>query len=83
LYLAAKGYGAQQTDGARDPDAPDDLWRPVDGDQGEHRARGAFDRSAIGWSPLLWTATNRAWIALGVAGAAALGALVIRSLRRT
>jgi short-subunit dehydrogenase len=42
-YLAKTGFDSQQYDGASDPDRPDNLWKPVEGD---FAARGPFsDRS--------------------------------------
>jgi short-subunit dehydrogenase len=73
-YLAATGYAAQQTDEPRDPSAPHNLWQPVPGDHGAH---GAFDESARSFSPQLWAATHRAWLA-AVAGVATLTGLAVR-----
>jgi NAD(P)-dependent dehydrogenase (short-subunit alcohol dehydrogenase family) len=47
-YLARTGFKAQQTDQpAKDPEAPANLWAPVDGDGGrDHGAHGSFDDQA-------------------------------------
>jgi NADP-dependent 3-hydroxy acid dehydrogenase YdfG len=42
-YLARNGYDSQQTGEPEDPDRPDNLWKPVPGNQGAH---GAFDDRA-------------------------------------
>lgn len=66
-YLAAQGYGSQQRDEPRDPEAPDNLWRPV---PGNYAAHGAFDDIAIKRSPQVWMNTHRPLVAGIVAGAA-------------
>ncbi len=43
LYLSRTGYQSQQTDEARDPNSPSNLWEPVPGDPG---AYGRFDDRA-------------------------------------
>src|SRR4051794_11146327 len=35
-YLGRTGFAAQQTDEPRDPEAPNNLWKPVAGDWGAH-----------------------------------------------
>ncbi len=72
-YLAETGYNAQQYDGAPDPGRRDNLWTPVPGDHGAH---GDFDDRATPVSYQLWADTHRKWIALGVAGAAAIAGVV-------
>ncbi len=72
-YLAKTGYDAQQYDGADDHNRPNNLWEPVAGDHGAH---GEFDRRATDVSYQLWADTHRKWIALGVAGAAAIAGWV-------
>ena len=46
-YLAKQGYEAQQYDGAKDPNRPDNLYEPVPGDHGAH---GDFDARSTSWS---------------------------------
>ena len=54
-YLARTGYKSQQTGQPNDPNAPANLWEPVDGADGrDHGAHGRFDRTAKDRSPLLW-----------------------------
>jgi NAD(P)-dependent dehydrogenase (short-subunit alcohol dehydrogenase family) len=72
-YLARTGYDSQQYDGADDPNRPNNLWEPVAGDHGAH---GDFDSRATERSYELWGDTHRKWIALGLAGAAAIAGAV-------
>lgn len=71
-YLARHGYEAQQTEERADPERPDNLWEPVEGDRGAH---GRFDAVAYRRSPQLWMTTHRGWllagalVALGVSAA--------------
>jgi hypothetical protein len=67
-YLARNGYEAQQTNGLRPPDRPDNLWEPPPGDPGAH---GDFDDRARDRSWQLWATKNRRWIALGALAALA------------
>jgi hypothetical protein len=55
-YLAATGYEGQQTDEPEDPNRPDNLWEPVEGNFGAH---GVFDDRATDTSVQLWAATHR------------------------
>ena len=55
-YLGRNGYSGQQTDEPEDPDRPDNLFEPVEGDRGAH---GDFDEQAHSWSPQLWMAKNK------------------------
>ena len=50
-YLARNGYDAQQYDGAKDPNRPDNLYEPVPGDHGAH---GVFDDRASDHSWEFW-----------------------------
>ena len=63
-YLAQQGYGAQQYDGAKDPNRKDNLYAPVD-EESDHGAHGDFDSRAKGYSLQLLADQQRAWIALG------------------
>ncbi|MDP8959544.1 MAG: SDR family oxidoreductase [Actinomycetota bacterium] len=69
LYLAQKGYQAQQADELVPRERPDNLFEPVAGDHGAH---GRFDDRARGRSLQLWLTKRRGWLALGSAGAAGL-----------
>ncbi|MDC0683639.1 hypothetical protein POL72_38280 [Sorangium sp. wiwo2] len=55
-WLARVGYTRQLTDEPADPDRPDDLWAPVQGDFGAH---GPFDRRSKPSSPELWLDLHR------------------------
>lgn len=68
-YLGRKGYRGQQTAESKEPDAPDNLWKPVLGDHGAH---GRFDERATQWSPELWLVKNRRWLSLAASGCAAI-----------
>lgn len=58
--LGRMGYEVQQTDEARDPEAPHNLFSPVPGDRGPH---GTFDRRSRTRSPALWGSTHRLLLA--------------------
>lgn len=79
--LAKSGYEAQMTEEAVDPDRPNNLWEPVEGDRGAH---GIFDDVAYTKSPQAWANTHPGLTALAgfglLAGAAATAALVRRGL---
>jgi short-subunit dehydrogenase len=55
-YLARTGFESQMSSETRDPNAPDNLWNPVQGDYGAH---GRFDDRAASRSPQLWLNTHR------------------------
>lgn len=73
-YLARAAYSGQQTDEPRDPNQPDNLCEPLDGEHGyDHGAHGSFDRRAESSSPELWAAENREWLGVLGAGLAGVG----------
>lgn len=75
-YLAAIGYGSQQTDQPADPDRPNNLWMPVNEDRG---ARGQFSaRSRNSSFYFQLSARRRALLSSLVALVG--GAIVLRSL---
>lgn len=79
-YLARTGYEGQQTDGARSPDRPSNLFQPVD-ETRDYGAHGDFDARAAGTSRFLWATEHRKLLAaagLGVAGLA----LALAPMRR-
>jgi short-subunit dehydrogenase len=78
-YLAKTGYKSQQTSEPRDPNAPYNLWEPVDEDK-DYGAHGRFDDRARSWSWQLWANTHRPILA--VAGAGVLGALATAVVRK-
>jgi NAD(P)-dependent dehydrogenase (short-subunit alcohol dehydrogenase family) len=77
-YLAQTAYKSQQTAEPADPNAPNNLWKPVAGDHGAH---GAFDNIAKSSSRELWATTHRGLLSLIGAGLLALAGTVV--FRRT
>jgi len=67
-YLGKTGFASQQTCEPEDPDRPDNLWQPVNGDHGAH---GAFDSRAHERSWEVEASLGRGWIGAGLAIAAA------------
>jgi NAD(P)-dependent dehydrogenase (short-subunit alcohol dehydrogenase family) len=83
-YLARTGYDSQQTSEPEDPNRPDNLWQPVDGDHGDRGAHGTFDTRARARSPQLWAATHRpATFGLLAAVAVIAGVRAISAASRT
>jgi NAD(P)-dependent dehydrogenase (short-subunit alcohol dehydrogenase family) len=78
-YLAAIGYGAQQTDEPVAPGRRDNLWEPVPGDHGAH---GTFDARARTRSLQWWLNTRRGWLAAGGAAVALIGAALAARVTR-
>jgi NAD(P)-dependent dehydrogenase (short-subunit alcohol dehydrogenase family) len=78
-YLARTGFGSQQTDQARSPDQPANLWAPADGVDGDDfGAHGDFDARSHRRSPQVWASQHHGLLA-GAAGAlVAAGALARR-----
>ena len=73
-YLATKAYAAQQTPEPRDPNQPDNLWEPLDGEHGrDHGAHGSFDSCSRSFSPEVWASKNREWLGVLVASVAGVG----------
>ncbi len=75
-YLAAVGYGAQQTHESVDPERPNNLYDPLPGDYG---ARGAFDDRAAEYSVQAWLNRHRGWLALAGLSLAALSPFFLKS----
>jgi short-subunit dehydrogenase len=67
-YLGKTGFASQQTSEPEDPNRPNNLWEPV---QGDHGAHGAFDRQAHETSWELKASLGRAWIGAALAVIAA------------
>jgi hypothetical protein len=59
LYLARKGYDAQQYNGMADPNRPNNLYEPVIGNYGAH---GDFDRLASPRSFQFWLSQRHMWL---------------------
>src|SRR5579883_3565215 len=79
-YLAKTGYASQQTSQPADPNAPNNLWQPVD-DRRDYGAHGAFDDRAIAQSRQLWIDTHRGL--LGLVGAGITGAVTAAIIWRS
>jgi short-subunit dehydrogenase len=75
-YLGKTGFNSQQTSEPEEPNRPNNLWEPVNGDHGAH---GAFDGQAHETSLELQASLGRRWIGAGLAAIAA--ALLIASRR--
>ena len=74
-YLAKAGYGSQMRNEPEDPQRPDNLWEPLEGDHGAH---GVFDARSRASSPQLWASKNKGWLAFaGAALAGLLGTLLV------
>jgi NADP-dependent 3-hydroxy acid dehydrogenase YdfG len=74
-YLGKTGFDSQQTSEPEDPDRPDNLWKPV---QGDHGAHGTFDSEAHERSWEVRASLGRTWIGAGLAMAAAAFLLALR-----
>lgn len=73
-FLARKGFSGQQTEEPRPAERPDNLWEPLDGQNGQdHGAHGEFDARARTFSPEFWADKNREWFGVAAAGVAGLG----------
>jgi NAD(P)-dependent dehydrogenase (short-subunit alcohol dehydrogenase family) len=58
-YLARTGYDSQQTDEPQDPDAPANLWEPVDGAGGrDYGSHGRFDDCSRDRSYQVWASQH-------------------------
>lgn len=70
-YLGKTGFASQQTSEPEDPNRPDNLWKPVEGDHGAH---GTFDEQAHQRSWEVQASLGRRWIGagLGIVAAACL-----------
>lgn len=74
-YLAKTGFKSQQTSQHNPPDAPENLWKPVDGPGGvDHGAHGRFDDRAHDRSPQAWMSRHHGVTAVALAGFAGLTA---------
>ncbi len=82
-YLGKTGYSSQQTDQAREPDQPVNLWEPADGPGGrDFGTHGIFDHKSTTRSYQLWASQHHGLLsALGAGTAGLLGVLVARSGR--
>ncbi|WP_323742630.1 SDR family oxidoreductase [Nocardioides islandensis] len=82
-YLARTGFDSQQTDAARPPDQPANLWEPADGPDGrDFGAHGRFDDRAIATSPQAWASRHHGLVGAGAGVLAAATLLARRAGRR-
>ena len=83
-YLARTGYDSQQTDKQHDPDAPANLWRPVDVDE-DFGSHGSFDGRSHARSAQWWATQRRRslWTGGALAAAGALAGGWRARIRRT
>jgi short-subunit dehydrogenase len=80
-YLARAAYSGQQTAEPRNPNQPDNLWEPLDGENGrDYGAHGSFDARSRASSPEVWVSQHRGWLGAAAAGVAGVGLWL--SLRR-
>jgi len=63
-YLGKTGFASQQTSEREDPNRPDNLWMPLEGDHGAH---GTFNRQAHERSWEVKASLGRGWIGAGLA----------------
>ena len=78
-YLARTGFGSQQTDSARDPDQPTNLWEPADGVHGrDFGAHGPFDAESLSHSPQAWASQHRVLLGAATVAAGAVAAGIVR-----
>jgi NAD(P)-dependent dehydrogenase (short-subunit alcohol dehydrogenase family) len=79
-YLARTGFKSQQRTGERNAsDAPQNLWRPADGDGGrDFGAHGDFDASSHDRSAQVWLSQHHGLLAAFGAGAVAATTAAVR-----
>jgi hypothetical protein len=79
-YLARSAFQSQQTDEPKPPDAPENLWQPVDRST-DFGAHGEFDDESHTRDPQLWASRHHGVLASGVGLAGAVATAVLA--RRT
>jgi NAD(P)-dependent dehydrogenase (short-subunit alcohol dehydrogenase family) len=81
-YLARTGFSAQQTDQPRDPDQPENLWKPADGESGrDFGIHGIFDERSTARSAQLWASQHHGALGALVVGGTAMTTALLRRLR--
>ncbi len=85
-YLGKTGYDSQQTDRTADPDSPENLWQPADGENGhDFGAHGVFDDRSHDRAIQPWFSRNArlagATALVGALAASAAGTKAARSTR--
>jgi short-subunit dehydrogenase len=78
-YLASAGYSGQLMHERREPNAPCNLFEPVDGPYGAH---GQFDSRARRWSPAMLVTRNRDVVWGAVLAFAVAGVAILRNGRK-
>lgn len=82
-YLARTGFHSQQTEDARPPDQPANLWAPADGNASQdYGAHGIFDKRSADRSVQQWGSEHHGVFGSAVAAFAAAGGVVSRQLQR-
>ncbi len=71
-YLGRTGFDSQQTDQPREPDAPVNLWEPVDRAR-DFGAHGIFDDQSHPRSSQQWASQHHGAMAAGLAAATGFG----------
>jgi NAD(P)-dependent dehydrogenase (short-subunit alcohol dehydrogenase family) len=78
-YLGRTGEKSQQTARPRDPDAPDNLWAPLDGEGGrDFGMHGDFDDRSHARSPQAWASRHHGLVGAGLAATGLLAGLARR-----
>jgi NAD(P)-dependent dehydrogenase (short-subunit alcohol dehydrogenase family) len=77
-YLGRTGFDSQQTAEAQDPDAPTNLWKPVDDEAGhDFGAHGRFDETSHRYDPQTWASRHHGLLGGVAAAGMAAGALLL------
>jgi NAD(P)-dependent dehydrogenase (short-subunit alcohol dehydrogenase family) len=80
-YLAKTGFKSQQTSQPRDPDQPENLWKPADGER-DFGTHGEFDSRSTDRSAQLWASQHHGALAGAGAALAAAGTALATRLSR-
>lgn len=80
-YLARTGVDSQQTSESEQPDRPNNLWEPVDGER-DFGAHGRFGDRAMSRSAQLWLTLHRGAAFAGLAAVAMAGLFLAGRLTR-
>jgi NAD(P)-dependent dehydrogenase (short-subunit alcohol dehydrogenase family) len=81
-YLGRTGFDSQQTKEPRQPDAPENIWKPADGPGGrDFGAHGAFDDMSHPHSAQMWASQHHGLLGAVAAGLTAAAALGLRRSR--
>jgi NAD(P)-dependent dehydrogenase (short-subunit alcohol dehydrogenase family) len=81
-YLARTGFDSQQTPQPRDPDQPENLWQPADGQDGkDFGTHGVFDQRSTSRSYQLWASQHHGAVAGIAAGVVTAGLAAFRAVR--